>query len=194
MEKLKENEKLNKIIKILFIITAIMFAVPSIIYLIQNGTVLNFTKEFEFLLNDSDTLKQTAVYMLILLSMTILYFLIIKRREKIFKNTKRMFIFIAIIAIIFIAVVPFTSSDVFYYLGIGRINSTYSQNPYYTTIMDFVESGDNAKFLENDTVLLKGYRNFWTDTTVVYGPVWTLTCRIIAGMSFGNIDFRIITF
>ena len=194
MEKLKENEKLNKIIKILFIITAIMFAIPSIIYLIQNGTILNFTKEFKFLLNDSDTLKQTAVYMLILISMTILYFLIIKRREKIFKNTKRMFIFIAIIAIIFIAVVPFTSSDVFYYLGIGRINSAYSQNPYYTTIMDFVESGDNAKFLENDTVLLKGYRNFWTDTTVVYGPVWTLACRIIAGMSFGNIDFRFITF
>ena len=176
MEKLKENERLNKIIKILFIITSIMFAVPSIIYLMQNGTVLNFTKEFKFLLNDSDTLKQTAVYMLILISMTILYFLIIKRREKIFKNTKRMFIFIAIIAIIFIAVVPFTSSDVFYYVGIGRIDSTYSQNPYYTTIMDFVESGDNAKFLENDTVLLKGYRNFWTDTTVVYGPVWTLTC------------------
>ena len=194
MEKLKENERLNNIIKLLFIVASIMFAVPSIIYLIQNGTVLNFTREFKFLLNDENTLKQTAIYMLILGSMTLLYFLIIKRREKIFKNTKRMFIFIAIIAIIFVVVVPFTSSDVFYYLGIGRINSTYSQNPYYTTIMDFVEDGDNAKFLENDTVLLKGYKNFWTDTTVVYGPVWTLICKTIAGMSFGNIDIRTTTF
>lgn len=194
MEKLKENERLNNIIKLLFIIASIMFAVPSIIYLLQKGTVLDFTNEFKFLLNDEDTLKQTLIYALILISMTILYFLIIKRREKIFKNSKRMFIFIAIIAIIFIVVVPFTSSDIFYYLGIGRINSTYSQNPYYTTIMDFVEDGDNAKFLENDTVLLKGYKNFWADTTVVYGPVWTLICKLVASLSFGSIDIGLLVF
>lgn len=55
-------------------------------------------------------------------------------------------------AIIFIAVIPFTCSDVFYYLGVGRLDSKYHQNPYYTTIKEFVDSGDNNKYLEQDTV------------------------------------------
>lgn len=64
-----------------------------------------------------------------------------------------MFLWIAIIALIFVAVLPFTCSDVFYYLGIGRINSTYHQNPYYITIKEFVEQDNNKQFLQTDTIL-----------------------------------------
>ncbi len=190
----KEEIKINKILKILLIISSVMFAVPSIEYYLKNKTIFQFEQWFKFLLNDTDRMNQTIIYILVLASLTITYLCIIKNREKIFKNTKRIFIFIAIISIIFIAVIPFTCSDVFYYLGVGRINSEYQQNPYYTTIKEFVEQGDNIKYLEQDTVLAQGYINDWSDSTVVYGPIWTLICRLVSSISFGNIDIGLLAF
>ena len=196
MEKIKKiiNEKESIILKILFVLASVMFAVPSIIYYINNKTVFQFDQWFKFLLNNTDRFEQTIIYLIVLTILTILYIVLIKNRKKVFKNTKRMFIFIAIIAVIFVAVIPFTCSDVFYYLGIGRINSEYGQNPYYTTIKDFVDTGDNSKYLVQDSVLAQGYINDWADSTVVYGPIWTLICNIVARLSFGNIDIGLLVF
>lgn len=196
MEKIKKiiNEKESIILKILFVLASVMFAVPSIIYYINNKTVFQFDQWFKFLLNNTDRFEQTIIYLIVLTILTILYIILIKNRKKIFKNTKTIFIFIAIIAIIFIAVIPFTCSDIFYYLGIGRINSEYGQNPYYTTIKDFVDTGDNSKYLVQDSVLAQGYINDWADSTVVYGPIWTLICNIVARLSFGNIDIGLLVF
>lgn len=124
LQKLTENKK---ILLIIFAIASIMFAIPSIIYMINNGTVLNFDEYFKFCLNDSNRLGQTTIYIIILTILTITYFLIIKNREKIFKNNKQMYIYIAIISLIFVVVSPIISSDVFYYLGIGRLDSKYGQ-------------------------------------------------------------------
>ena len=202
IEKLKNNVDISKCMKILYVITAILFAMPSIIYLCENRTVLHFNNYFNFLLNNMDKLDQTLIYIIVLVLLTIIYFGIIKNREKIFKNIKEVYIYVAIIASIFVLVIPFTSSDIFYYLGIGRIDSKYNQNPYYVTIKQFVDknnavndgNGTNNVDLEKDTVLAKGYENVWSDTTVVYGPVWTLMCRFISGITFGNIDIALLVF
>lgn len=196
LEKIKKiiNDKESIILKILFVLASVMFAVPSIIYYINNKTVFQFDQWFKFLLNNTDRFEQTIIYLIVLTILTILYIVLIKNRKKVFKNIKRMFIFIAIIAVIFVAVIPFTCSDVFYYLGIGRINSEYGQNPYYTTIKDFVDAGDNSQYLVQDSVLAQGYINDWADSTVVYGPIWTLICNIVAGLSFGNIDIGLLVF
>lgn len=189
--------KLKKIdlILVLYIIATIFFAVPSIIYYIQHKTILKFDFEFKFLLTDSiSRIDQTIIYIAILTTITIIYLAILKKRKEIFNNTKKMFIFIGIIAILFIVVIPFTSSDIFYYLGVGRIDSKYGQNPYYTTIKEFVESGENSKYLEQDTVLQQGYINYWSDTTVVYGSIWVLICKFVASLSFGNIDIGLFVF
>ena len=45
-----------------------------------------------------------------------------------------------------------------------------------------------------DTVLAQGYSNDWADSTVVYGPIWTLICKMVAGLSFGNLDFALLLF
>ena len=187
LQKLTENKK---ILLIIFAIASIMFAIPSIIYMINNGTVLNFDEYFKFCLNDSNRLGQTTIYIIILTILTITYFLIIKNREKIFKNNKQMYIYIAIISLIFVVVLPIISSDVFYYLGIGRLDSKYGQNPYYVTIKDFVD--ENNIDLSTDTTLAEGYRNYWSDTTVVYGPIWTMICKIVSGITFGNIDIALL--
>lgn len=192
MEKIKKYLK-NTETKT-FILACIMFAIPSIIYYTKNKTIYRFDKWFKFRLNDTNRLDQTIIYIIILVVLTVLFYIIIKNREKIFKKTKKMFIFIAIVSIIFIAVIPFTCSDVFYYMGVGRIDSKYSQNPYYTTIKEFVEQDGNSKYLKEDTVLAQGYINDWSNSTVVYGPIWTLICKTVSALSFGNIDIGLLIF
>lgn len=182
----------EKILKIGIILSALLFSIPSIIYYIQNGTVLNFKEEYCFLLNNQDTLIQTIVYIAILISFTIFYYLIIKKNKEIFKNIKQILYFVAIVGLFFVVMIPFESSDIFYYLGIGKLQSTYNQNPYYQSIKEYVDN--NNVDMSNDTVLKKGYSNYWSNTTVVYGAIWTLICRIIAGMSFGNVDIGLILF
>lgn len=153
MTQSKQNQK-NNLIKILFILVSIVFAMPSILYVIQKKTIYDFGPYFQFLYDGAvSRATQTLLYLLILAILAVLYVAVIKNRKELFFNTKRMFLFIAIIALIFIAVLPFLSSDVFYYLGIGRLDSTYYQNPYYTTIKEFVEQGDNSQYLQTDTVL-----------------------------------------
>ena len=183
----------KKIILIIFMLVSILFVTPSVKYVLENKTVLNFNEYFRFTLDDTNRIEQSIIYLVILTILTIFYYFIVKNRDKLFKNNKQMYIYIAMISLIFVIVVPFLSSDVFYYLGIGRIDSVYGQNPYYVTIKDFVESGDNSQYLEQDTVLAKGNENDWRNTTVVYGPVWTLICTIVAGISFGNIDIALLT-
>ena len=68
------------------------------------------------------------------------------------------------------------------------------QNPYYITMKDFVESQNDINYLQTDTVLQQGSINDWAGTTVVYGPIWTLICKIVAGITFGNIDFALLIF
>ena len=194
MVKSLKDKISNNLIKILFVIVCIMFAIPSIKYYINNKTTFKFEQWFKFLLNDTNRISQTYIYVLIICALILLYFLIVKNREKIFKSNKQMFAFIAIVTVIFIAVIPFTSSDIFYYLGIGRLNSTYHQNPYYITIKEFVEQGTNSQYLESDTVLAQGYINVWSNSTVVYGPIWTAICKIVASLSFGNIDIGLLIF
>lgn len=190
-----KQAEINNLIKILFMLASILFAMPSILYLIQKKTTLQFGPYFQFLYDAPiSRITQTILYIILLAILSGLYFLIIRNRKEMFQNTKKMFLFIAIISILFIAVLPFTCSDVFYYLGIGRLNSSYHQNPYYTTIKEFVEQGNNRQYLQTDTVLAQGYSNDWADATVVYGPIWTLICKVVAGVSFGNLDFALLIF
>lgn len=145
-----KKNRVNNLIKILFIVASILFALPSIIYIIEKKTVFEFGPYFHFLYDMPISRgTQTLYYLFLLAMLTILYFLMIKKRKEMFQNTKKMFLWISIITIIFIAVLPFLSSDIFYYLGVGRLESTYHQNPYYTTIKEFVEQENNAEYLRN---------------------------------------------
>ena len=58
--KIKETKNSKNILKILFIISSIIFAIPSIIYLIKNQTIYQFEPYFKYLLtNNIDPLYQT---------------------------------------------------------------------------------------------------------------------------------------
>lgn len=190
MEKIKGNA-----LKILYLIATIVFVVPSISYLINNRTVFDFKQWFKYFLDDSDRGIQTITYIIILLIITILYVLIIKNRKKLFKNIKGVLVYTGVIGFIYLFTIPFMCSDVFYYMGVGRVDAQYNQNPYYTTIKEYVdENKDKNPEIKKDTVLLQGYINDWGDSTVVYGPVWQLICKGVSILSFGDVNIGLLMF
>ena len=99
---------------------------------------------------------------------------------------------IIIIAIIFIAMIPWHSSDIFYYMGVGELNSVYGQNPYYETIKEY--GTKNPEVIEEDTIMKQGYINYWSNTTVVYGPIAQLIFSVVTKISFKNINFCLLLF
>ena len=112
-EKIIEFINSKKIILIVFIVFSISFTIPSVLYFLENKTIFNFNDYFKFCLNDTNRIEQTIVYLIILTGLTIFYFLIVKNRKKLFKNNKHIYIYIAIISVIYEFVIPFLTSDVF---------------------------------------------------------------------------------
>lgn len=187
---MKNKENINKILKIVFIILSIVFITPSVIYMIKNKTVLRYKNYYNFFIN-SGSLKtiSSIIYLSLLSLMTIIYLVLIKRKT--FKNIKQVLIYTGIIGVIFLNMLPWTSSDIFYYMGVGELNSTYGQNPYYVTIEEFYK---NNKENINDTILEQASINFWANTTVVYGPVAQMFFTIITKFSFKNVDLCLMLF
>ena len=83
MEKLK-----NKQTKIIFIVVSILLIMPSIIYMIQNRTLLGFNKYYNFFITDkiSKTIS-TYIYLCLLGLMIISYYKLIQNKKE-FKNIK----------------------------------------------------------------------------------------------------------
>lgn len=183
----------KNVLKLSFVFISILFVIPSAIYLITNKTVLNFTEEFCFFLTKNiDNLYQSIAYFVIIFLFILCYYLIIKNRKKIFENEKQIYSFVLIISLIFVFSLPFMSSDVFYYLGVGRLASKYHQNPYYIDIRTYIDA--NEINIQNDTVMQKGYNNYWAGTTVVYGAFWTIISTLVSFLSFGNINLGLLIF
>ena len=180
----------EKSLKTIFIILSILFAIPSIIYWIQNKTVMGFSTYFNFFINTNiNKIFSTIVYLTIFISMMVLYFYIIKRN--LFKNLKQIIKYVAIVGIIFILILPWTTSDIFYYMGVGELDAVYGQNPYYITIEEYYnENFENI----NDTILEKSASNVWADTTVVYGPVAQFIFKICSFISIKNVDICLFVF
>ena len=187
--------KKEKIIPIAYILLSIIFVLPSIIYLVQNKTLYRFNIWFDYLFGVTSKELQTIAYIAIFAGLTFIYVYIIKNRNKIFKNIEGVIKYVAIIGAIYILAIPFTCSDVFYYMGVGRLDSEYNQNPYYTSIRDYVkENQENNEQINKDSVIKQGNLNYWSNTTVVYGPVWQLICKVVGFLSFGNLEFGLLIF
>ena len=137
MEKLK-----NKQTKIIFIVVSILLIMPSIIYMIQNRTLLGFNKYYNFFITDkiSKTIS-TYIYLCLLGLMIISYYKLIQNKKE-FKNIKEFLKYVIIISCIFLFMIPWTSSDIFYYMGVGELDSVYGQNPYYVTIRKFCKENE----------------------------------------------------
>ena len=186
------NKYKNIIFKIIFTVLSIILIIPSVMYLIRNGTILGFTNYYNFFINDGQNKTiSTIVYLGIFIVLTIIYLCFIKKND-FFKNIKQVLIYTGVISAIFIAMLPWTSSDIFYYMGVGELNSVYAQNPYYVTIKEYCN--ENKEKLNDDTIMKQGYKNYWAGTTVVYGPIAQVIFSIVTKISFRNVDICLILF
>ena len=190
IQSIEINSKL--LLKILLIITSIIFVIPSIKYIIDNGTIMNFNTYYDFTFNDLTDNKNisTIMYLILLIISSVIYVLMICK-NKIFQNIKQLLIYVGVISLIFMVMLPWTSSDIFYYMGVGEIESVYHQNPYYVTIEGvYNENKGNIQ----DEILEKSVTNPWSSTTVVYGPMAQLLFKITTKISFKNVDLCLFMF
>lgn len=186
------KRKYTGIYKIIFILISIFLIIPSILYLLKKGTILEFNNYYNFFIDDGNhKIMSTIFYVFIFSSLSVIYIFFIKKREQ-FKDIKQLLKYTAIVSIVFAAMLPWHSSDIFYYMGVGELNSVYKQNPYYKTIKQYVD--ENSDIVKDDSIMKQGYMNYWSNTTVVYGPIAQLIFSIFTKISFKNLDVCLIIF
>jgi alpha-1,6-mannosyltransferase len=184
--------KNNKVVKDLFLICTIVFALPSIIYIISGKSIFLLDTDYNYLLNiENNKILATIIFTTLFSIISILYLLILKNCNNIFDNIKRIFKFILIISLIFAIMLPYTSTDIYYYMSTGWSQKEYGVNPYYTSVKELTKN--NIELVKNDKLLLK-IPAIWSDTTIVYGPLWPAICNILTGLSFGNLNISLMIF
>ena len=186
------KRNMNSICKILFMIFSTLIIIPSIVYFYRKLTILGFNNYYNFFINDGKNKAfSTIVYLCIFIILSTFYLYFINKKGA-FKNIKQLLKYVVGVSIIFIAMVPWHSSDIFYYMGVGELNSVYKQNPYYKTIKQYVD--EKPKVMKDDSIMKQGYMNYWSNTTVVYGPIAQLIFSIFTKISFKNLDVCLIIF
>ncbi len=186
-----KNKKITPLLTICYFYISILFTIPSINYLIKNRTVYYFTQVFTYTFTKSSNMAHyyinALIYLALFFTLFFLYFAILKNINKVFQNKKKMFIFIAIVGILFSIIIPTTSLDVYSYIGNGWVDSYYNENPYYTSVQDVTnEHGWDE--------MLGKVARCWREEPVVYGPVWSLLCRFFTSFSFGKITLALFIF
>lgn len=183
--------KTEKICIIVYLFASLLLAVPSIIYVVNNKTIYRFTQMFTYFFVKTNSVAEkyinTIVYIILFLSLFFCYFYILKKYRNIFKSNKTLFAFVAAVGILFSIIIPTTSLDVYSYIGNGYVDSNYHENPYYTPVGEILEKNGF------DEMLGKVAR-CWRNEPVVYGPVWSIICKILTSISFGNITFALYIF
>ena len=182
----------NKKWLLLFITVVICFAMPSIIYLAKNQSIYYFIYQWTFIFKIPKTILakwiNTISFIGLMSVMFILYILIIKHSNKIFKSKKQLIIAICIISVLFALIIPYTSTDVYSYIANGWSDSHYHENPYYKSVGQVSDEYQVRDQMQNKIA------NCWRYETVVYGPLWTLICKLLTSISFGNIDVALAIF
>ena len=189
--KLKKDKSGASLHIIIFFITSIVFAIPSIIYLIKNKTIYRFSVEvwtyfFKYPETQTDRLNNALIFFLIMTILFLAYIMIVKKHKKI--NIKQITIMVILASIVFGVIIPYTSTDVYSYIANGWSAAHYGENPYYTSTGEITD-----KTGQNEPMFNK-VANCWKYETVVYGPLWTLICTGLSYMSFGNIDIALVLF
>lgn len=165
---------------ILLAITGLILSIPSIVYLFFYGNIDDYNGQNYYFI-DADTLAHrvsgTIIFAAVIIFSYIFYVLILKKSNE-FKNIKSILLTIFFVGLIFMICLPNTTTDIFYYMGTGRLLQEYGQNPYYVKILDFLNSGVQDSILERS--------GYWSNTVPPYGPLWTLICAFFSVFSFGN--------
>ena len=188
---MKEKIK-NNWIKILFFIIALIFAIPSLNFMIKNGNVKKYYGNWTWLGQIPKSIGEkyfnAIIFIAFISILFLLYFLLIKKSNKLFKDFKQILVFILLVSILFVIVLPFTSLDIYEYIAGGWIEGHYHENPYYTSVNQI-----NQEYNTND-IMLSRVANCWKGDTFVYGALWTFICTVLSTISMGNLTVAVFIF
>ncbi len=191
-ETQKSQKKIGHKIQLVMMVTAILFALPSVIYYTQNKTILNYPASWTFLMEHTLNLDATTGLILFLIAFvffTAIYFVMIKKQAQVFKSEKQIFYLIIVISCFFMLMIPFGSKDVFAYIGNGWIGAHYQENPYQMSVGEVQE-----KYQASQDVMFENVAPVWRYEKVTYGPVFTMLVTVFSYFSFGNIDLAFCIF
>ena len=169
------------------ILVGILFAIPSILYIKTFNSIDGYNGTLYYFLHN-DSLKHTilgvVVFALLLCSSFLLYFRVIKNSHKF--NIKKILLAVFLVGFAFLIAFPNTSTDLFYYMGTGRVLEEYGQNPYYYTIDSILKENSSDMILRNSGP--------WKTETVIYGPIWIIICFIFNKICFGSVTLLMYIF
>ena len=183
----KAKNKINY--KLIFILLSIAFISPSIVYILKGRKIIDLVSSFTFFFTNITTkftpakIIGTIFFIGIFIAIWFIYYKILKNFKNEFENNRKMTAFIVGVSLLFFIMLPLTSTDVFYYIGTGWSEAHYDVNPYYTSVDQLMAQNEEAA---NDEMLLK-MQGIWSGQTIVYGPIWPLICKILSGLSGGNL-------
>ena len=189
MKKIKVEAN-AKSIKGLLIISIIILALPSIIYILTQNSILEFECNYNYLFQFNINHVLDAIIFLTIFSLIcLIYILILKNHKEIFKSKREIYMFVIIISLLFAVILPMTSTDVFYYISTGWSETKYGVNPYYTSVYELKQTNNI-----NDDEILNKIPKVWEGQKIVYGPAWPLVCKILTFFSFGYLSVALVIF
>ena len=192
---MKDEKSLKRkcnILVIAFVVITVIFVIPSIIYMLKNKTVYDFIWMFTYFFkaptSKIDGILNAIMFFGLISLLFLLYFKIIKKHEKVFKNVKTLILIIAIVSLLFVCVIPYMSSDVYSYIANGWTAAHYGENPYY------VPTGEITQQTGRLDPMFRKVANCWRYEPAIYGPLWTSICTVLSGLSFGNLDVALLIY
>lgn len=177
----------NRLLVIGFVIIGLIFALPSIIYLKNFNSVDGYKGTLYYFIHKDGvfySILGSIIFVILLVLSFYIYLKLIKNSNKF--TIKRILLCILLVGFSFLIAFPNTSTDVFYYMGTGRVLEEYEQNPYYFSIYDVLKENSEDIILRNSGP--------WMLNTVIYGPVWVIICFIFNKICFGSITLLLYIF
>ena len=179
MEKTLKNHKINLISKIIMIILIAVFAVFNIIYIIKvNGNIEPFGMSMlcENLMPGEKQSINLLIFLIFIIILSIVY-LIISLYEKDNKKIKKAFLFIITVSFLSGIILPNNSTDVFYYMGVGRLDAKYDVDIYANNFDEIQQ-----EHLDDEIVAKSPEINH----KFIYGVVWEKICKFIGSIPINS--------
>lgn len=129
-----------------------------------------------------------SIMAVIVITLTILYYFLLKYHKKIFENKRQTIFFIILIACVFALMIPHSVKDIYSYIGCGWTTANYHENPYEMSAQEI-----ENKYNTQDT-MYENIATVWKNETMIYGPLWTLICSALTALSFGNVTIALFLF
>ena len=179
MKDILKNEKINLIAKIIMIILISAFGIFNIMYIIKvNGNIESFGMSMlcERMVSGEKHGINLLLFLIFIIILTIVY-LIISLNAKKDNNIKKAFLFIILISVLSGIILPNNSTDVFYYMGVGRLDAKYD--------VDIYESNFNEKQKEylDDEIVAKSPE---INHKFIYGVVWEKICKFVGSIPINS--------